>query len=181
MKDIFSTKYLRLAVLSALIDKMKDKPLGKTKALKLAYLAQELYDIPLNYRFVLYNYGPFSQEVMNDFENLIFHGIANITYNLDNIDIKPTKNKLPEAIEEQKQKYLNKVEQLVNDWGDFLAKDLELYSTIIFVEKEKSKNGKIYNKKELINWINEIKPKHKDNSLKAFDFLNKKHFLVNTY
>ena len=138
MKDFFSTNYLRLAVLSVLIEKMKDKPLGKTKALKLTYLGQELYDIPLNYRFVLYNYGPFSQEVMNDFESLAFHGIAKISYNLENIDIKPTNMKLPEAIEEQKLKYLDKIEDLVNDWGEFQAKELELYSTIIFVEKEKS-------------------------------------------
>ena len=33
---------------------------GKTAFMKMAYLLQELYGVPLGYRFSLYTYGPYS-------------------------------------------------------------------------------------------------------------------------
>ena len=41
---------------------------GKTVFMKLAYLLQELYEVPLGYRFTLYTYGPYSPEVLADLE-----------------------------------------------------------------------------------------------------------------
>ena len=41
---------------------------GKTAFMKMAYLLQELYEVPLGYRFSLYTYGPYSAEVLADLE-----------------------------------------------------------------------------------------------------------------
>lgn len=49
---------LRRAVLTALVKRAPKSP-GRTALMKFAYLLQAVRNVPLGYRFRLYNYGPY--------------------------------------------------------------------------------------------------------------------------
>ena len=60
---------LRLSLPAVLARRLEGRSpqFGKTVLMKFAYLLQEIYGIPLGYRFSLYTYGPYSKEVLADF------------------------------------------------------------------------------------------------------------------
>lgn len=65
------------ALVASLIKSYKDvsdRALGRTILQKLCYFAKAS-GVPLPFRFEIYHYGPFSQEIFNRTENLLLDGV----------------------------------------------------------------------------------------------------------
>ena len=112
---------------------------GKTAFMKMAYLLQELYGVPLGYRFSLYTYGPYSAEVLADLEYAKLRQQVEVEYLGDpqgGFRITPSEvagesNWQNEPIA----KYSRELNELVEHFGSFNARELELRTTSIFLWK----------------------------------------------
>jgi hypothetical protein len=50
------------------------------------------------------------------------------------------------------------IDHIIKDFGKFGAKDLELRSTIVFVNRDLKRSGESFSRKKIINLVQEIKP-----------------------
>jgi uncharacterized protein len=128
------------AVLAEIARSMKEKKflLGRTKAQKLVFLLAELYKVPTDYLFRFYTYGPFSNELAGDIDYLAKIDVLDSTFYLDKgfYEIEPGKL----CDQSNIQKTLSKddvdlIQKLVEEFGTKNAQELELVSTIVFVNR----------------------------------------------
>jgi len=74
---IFPSESISNALVACLIKQYKDesrRPLGRTILQKLCYFAKAS-GVPLPFRFEIYHYGPFSQEIFDRTEDLLSDGV----------------------------------------------------------------------------------------------------------
>ena len=117
----------------------KSPQFGKTVFMKLAYLLQELYEVPLGYRFSLYTYGPYSAEVLADLEYARQRMQVEVEYLGEpqgGFRITPSE-KAGESNEQKEpiHSYNQKLNELVEQFGSFNAREFELRTTSIFLWK----------------------------------------------
>lgn len=119
---------------------------GKTALQKLVYLLQELYNVKVGYDFSLYTYGPFSSELLSDLDFVeSLHGVeVGFIPEIHGYKIFP--GKANESVRTKAKHFLEtasvSINKIINDFGDFNAKELELRSTIIFVNRDLKRKGK---------------------------------------
>ena len=68
---------IRMCILTTLV-KRAPKPPGRTALMKFAYLLQTIRGIPLGYRFRLYNYGLYDEQVLTDARKRRIERLADI-------------------------------------------------------------------------------------------------------
>lgn len=117
--------------------------LDRTTFMKLACLLQELYGVPLGYRFSLYVYGPYSPEAAGDLE----HAQA---------------RQRAEGTQERNQngaigQYSNSLDSLVEHFGSLDARELELRTTSMFLWKRFKPQGR-EDLASLIETVRQLKP-----------------------
>jgi hypothetical protein len=112
---------------------------GKTAFMKMAYLLQELYEVPLGYRFSLYTYGPYSPEVLADLEYANLRKQVEVEYLGDpqgGFRITPTEVASGSNLQNEPiAMYSHVLDELVEHFGSFNARELELRTTSIFLWK----------------------------------------------
>ncbi|HXQ26483.1 MAG TPA: hypothetical protein VN822_08775 [Candidatus Acidoferrales bacterium] len=69
----------RMALISILAERSPKGSVGRTGVMKFLYFLQTLRDVPLEYRFTLYSYGPFDAEVLSDLANAEALEVVNST------------------------------------------------------------------------------------------------------
>lgn len=181
MSVISERRYRRIGVVIEIIEKMnEDKQPGKTTIQKLVYLSQLLYKIPLEYRFEPYNYGPYSEELTIDIDNLEYRGLIKVDFDTEGYHIETTDVPIPHKAQSEKEKYTAKISELVDDWGNIKAKELELYTTFIYIDRMYHQKGEALKKENIIEIVEKIKPKYEGCYEEAFKFLRDRNvFLTN--
>jgi len=149
---------------------------GKTALQKMVYLLTEVYNVPCDYEYSLYTYGPYSAELAAnvDYVNAL-GGIKMIGGSKGGYEIKIGDEgfKILKQSEEFITRYNKELDQLVSDFGKFSAKDLELRSTLIYINK----NDKL-TKDELTRQLKDLKPYFDETVIKdVIDELNQNGFL----
>ena len=153
---------IRLATLVALVQKRPG--LGRTALMKLCYFLQALRQVPLGYRFTLYSYGQIESAVLSDLGSAESLGALRsrlIQYPGGyGYEIEPTK--MSESVTELAPEFVAKHEYdinwVVSRFGEFRRSDLELLSTIIYVDREYADSSKSLSKEEIVRKVHEIKP-----------------------
>jgi uncharacterized protein YwgA len=135
--------------------------LGKTAVVKILYILQQVKKMSLNYDFTIYTYGPYSAEVVEDINDLIENCLIDsyvyeynnyVGYKLNLTTLGKTKlSKLSTTDEVKIKDVLSFVEEKH-------AKDLELFSTIIFIENQYTKNQWKNGQDDIVEKVAEIKP-----------------------
>jgi len=113
--------------------------IGKTALMKLIYILQQVYKVPLGYNYSIYTYGPYSAEVMNGIDfaeqsglisiEIVPIGLSCTGYKLEHRD------KADEAIKDvdvRLSKYKEMIREAIGAFGQKNAKELELTTTIIY-------------------------------------------------
>lgn len=143
----------------------RDENIGKTGMMKLLYLLQAVHKVPLGYDFEIYTYGPYCQSVMSDIEYAEFVDyirVSPVTYpnGMSGYQIKAMSDgiDLVEKEGEVISPYNEKIDSVINFFGKKTAKELELYSTIVFVVSSFSDNDWEKTKEEICCTVKEIKP-----------------------
>src|SRR3972149_3832403 len=70
----------KLAILAEVVDRLKERDswVGRTHLQKAALFLQDLLDVPLDYKFVLYYYGPYSARLDDDIQMMRMLNIVDI-------------------------------------------------------------------------------------------------------
>lgn len=153
----------RVGMISKLV---AEKPnLGKTAIMKMLFLLQQVYKVPLGYDYEIYTYGPYSSEVMNDIDfasqtgavsiNAVMYPTGYIGYNLKSTD------KTDEAISAAGEIVTDNsdaLKEVISLFGDKQAKELELSTTIIYLYANYMANNWDASADEITANVHEIKP-----------------------
>jgi uncharacterized protein len=148
----------------ALASKLKNREPGRTALMKLAYFAQELKGVPLGYNFTLYSYGPFDSAVLSDLdiaetmsavrESVYYHD-GGYGYKISaHPDWTPTS-----ALE----KYDAEISEIVNRFGELKPSELELLSTLVYIDREAKDRHQQLSMSRLIDKTHDIKPRFSRN------------------
>ena len=143
---------------------VRDNPgLGKTAVMKILFMLQQVKGVHTGYDFSIYTYGPYSPDVMEDIDDLVSKGLVICTMYPSHTYVG-YKLTLDDAAGINHIKGLNNHDSnSLNDIIKFAkgkkAKELELYSTIIYVDSLCKKNRRDASSNHVADEVQEIKPK----------------------
>ena len=172
----------RLATIVALVE--KHPPLGRTAVMKLCYFLQTLRNVPLGYRFTLYSYGPFDVSVLSDISSAeTFGGIVSKTVLYPGgygYEISPaSKSRAVKAMASNFiKKYGPDINWAIEQFGELGSADLELLSTIVYVDRESAEAKARQSADSLAERVQEIKPHFKKSYVQSkVTYLEEEHLL----
>jgi len=151
---------LRTMVLTALVKRSPKSP-GRTALMKFAYLLQAVRGVPLGYRFRLYNYGPYDEQVLADAREATTAGLLKsqlVTYSHGyGYEFSPGDNADGDLSDQAE--FLAgcsvDIDWVISNFGNDSASRLELISTLVFALCDKNKK---LERSQLIDRVHEIKP-----------------------
>jgi uncharacterized protein len=161
----------RFAALVFIASAAPGQTIGRTAAVKLLYFLQELFGVPLGYYFRLYTYGPFDNDVLHDLgtavsidaltEEIVYFRVGY------GYAIKPGKK--ADAIKRLAKDWLDAnrsaLDSVAKEFGSCSAADLELGSTVLFVDREFKSNGSPSSFVEIAKRVQEIKPNFSESTI----------------
>ena len=158
MKD---TMWNKLGLLAALVRQAPGQTLGRTVLMKLLFLLTAVRDVPLGYRFQMYTYGPFDSEVLSDVDYAARLDALSVEIerypNGYGYVIQPGQG--AEAIMARARPFLDAhqsdINWVVETFAPLSAVDLELLSTIVYVDRE----HRVSTLDDVISTVHEIKPR----------------------
>lgn len=164
MSNTINVPWERYALIAKLSKKMKVNGghLGKTSLMKLIYFLQTLKGVNLTYSFNLYTYGPFASEVLGDLDYTATLGGVQVTFQRDGYgyDIQP--DDPADNLFERASGFLaangGAIDEIVEEFGRYNAKELELLSTIVFVDRSRVESENKFNRASLAETVHAIKP-----------------------
>jgi len=161
------THLVRSALIAYLAEVSPSRWIGRTALMKFCYLLQTLRDVPLGYDFTLYSYGPFDSNVLGDLGGAVALGVVREELELYGLGYGyRIHNQLPlEDITQlgghflaQHQAHIHWVTQ---QFGTLSAAQLELVSTILYVDREAERYGETLTMDQLAEQVREVKPRFK--------------------
>ncbi len=152
----------RLATLVALAE--KHSRLGRTAFMKLCYFLQTLRNVPLGYRFRLYSYGPFDSSVLSDLASaealgglrseIVFYP-SGYGYEAEaSENSRSVKALAPDFIRQ----YGSDIDWAIEQFANCRSADLELLSTIIYVDRESARANETLTSGDLTKRVHAVKP-----------------------
>jgi len=158
----------RLDVIETLLRAARGE-LGRTAIMKCLFVLQEAERIPLGYKFQLYTYGPYDAAVLSDLtfaeqlgrirSELVGFRNGNQGYRYRPASKKESR-KLAQPIRE-------KIERVARDFGQRSAADLEMASTILFVDRHHERAGRPADVETIVHQVREIKPHSTEDRIRA--------------
>jgi hypothetical protein len=180
-------QWKRLATITALIKREKSGSLGRTALMKYCYFLKELRGVPLSYHFTLYAYGPFDSDVLADLQYA--ESLNAVKSELEvfssgyGYKLKPGPK--AEQVEDRARDFISRheddIEAVVDTFGGKSASDLEMLSTVIYVDREWASIRTPVKMKQVVSEVCEVKP-HLDKAQisKGARWLKEKGFLKAT-
>lgn len=137
---------------------------GKKALQKVVHLLQELTKIDTGYQFSFYTYGPYSSELSNDLDVAAQRGGVKILYNPeDQYYLIQSGDNTPHAIESGKrflENNRNEIDKVTKLSRGKTAKDLELISTIVFLQT-RDKSSDFSSQEAMVARVQSLKPKYR--------------------
>lgn len=135
---------------------------GKTALQKLVYLLQTLFGVPVGYQYSLYIHGPFSKELMDDVDYLDGIGGLEVSFdqNANGYKIRPAQgaDKIKAKAQDFLDNYRPQINQLLGKFGSMRARELELRSTIVFIDRYAVQTNREMTRQEFAQEVSSIKP-----------------------
>ena len=164
----------RLAAIQCIVEQSKD--VGKTKVQKIIYFLQEWLGVPLQYRFRMHHYGPFSQDIDSGISALQSAGYVEVSHDPlgYGYHITPASAKqLP--WDSELAKYRGEIAKAIGALSVLDASNLELYATVHFVQNLLGEPSK----EKVVTNVYRLKPKFKEQTIRlAYDQLVKNKLIV---
>lgn len=168
---------LRLTVLSYIATTSSEY--GKTAVMKFMFFLQHCFGLKLGYKFGIYTYGPFSQDVMADIDFAQYNGFIKVIYERQHnrYRLEPTEKSSEVLSLQNIQNLKPKIDAMLAHFGRKSVKDLELFSTIAYVHISSTQNQQ--NLGDLPSTVHSMKPHFSvDTIINAYDELQKMGVLV---
>ncbi len=164
----------RLTLIPILAEKHKEKFIGRTALMKYMYFLQTLRDVPLGYNFSLYTYGPFDPDVLSDLDLSVAMKISRSTLEQypGGYGYKIRAGENANGIKKEKKKFISKyqkdIDWLFEKFGTYSSAELELVSTIVYVDREFSAKKTKDKNDALLESVREIKPHFDKEKIRKF-------------
>lgn len=163
MKHNIDLPWNKYGVIAELASRLPSKSpqFGKTVLQKIVFLLEKIYNVNLGYEFKLHTHGPFSAELLDDLDYTQALGGVLVQYvQAGGYEISPgsENSRLREKADDFLKGNIMIIAKAIDEFGGFSAKDLELQSTIIFVDQDIKQAGQSIPRERFILLINEIKP-----------------------
>ena len=161
----------RIAVITELASRAPNGFLGRTSIMKLCYFLQELRDVPLGYNFTLYYYGPFDSDVLSNLGSA--EALQSITsetvYHLGGYGYQIKKGEGGDAVVAIAKDFIHKHQDsltwVLSEFGSHNPSDLELESTIVFVDREFSRKPESITLPDLAKRVRDVKPRFSEEDI----------------
>jgi uncharacterized protein YwgA len=149
----------RIALLTRLVEKAPG-PVGRTALMKFMYFLTALRDVPLRYDFSLYSYGPFDSAVLEDIDYAARLGAIDVAVEHNAVgygyQIRPAAS--ADVVKGFDSAFVAKhepdVDWVLGEFGHLNSAELELASTIVYVDREK----RALNETDIVERVHQIKP-----------------------
>src|ERR1700737_3830914 len=135
----------RLGLLPALAEQAAAGHIGRTALMKYMYFLQVLRGVPLGYNFSLYSYGPFDSDVLADLSSAEALNIVHVTpvefsggYGY-RIQPGARSEAAKRSVSQFLEKHRGDIDWLFASFGSLNSAELELASTIVYVDRELSR------------------------------------------
>jgi len=170
----FELPWNQCGVISELTKKLSttSPQFGKTVLQKMVFLLQEVHHVDLGYSFNFYTYGPFAAELLGDLDFAQRVGAVEVlAVGLEvghGYKIIPGK-KVDEILQRTcsfLKENMSGIDAVVDSFGKKTAKELELLTTIVYLNKEVTSNEMTMTESDAVLKIRELKPKYSDNEVK---------------
>ncbi len=172
MGSKINTPWHRYALIAELALSLEGKShqFGKTSLQKLVYLLQELKGVPTHYRFSLYTHGPFTAQLLGDLDLVEALGAVRVEYVLSGYggyqispdrELAPIRGKASEFLNENK----TSIDRVVEEFGAFSAKDLELRSTIVYLDRDVKRSKKDLDRDDFVGLVKKVKPRFTEDAI----------------
>lgn len=176
----------RYALISELARRLhEDSPwFGKTALQKIVYLLQELGGVPAGYEYRLHTHGPFAARIHADLDQLETFRAVTLKYvsgeGFGGYKISPGPHN--QAICERGVEFLlrnqESLDAVLDDFGSLSTRDLELRSTVAFVQKRPLSGDRLPNREQLVTQVGKIKPRFShEEILAAVNELDQKGYI----
>jgi uncharacterized protein len=164
MTKLFTSEWERYGLIAELAQKLGGTGrLGKKAIQKYVYLLQELEGVATGYKFSFYTYGPYSSDLAGDLDVVNSLQGVSITYSPSDNAYNIAQGEKTDELKSRSVAYLQKasagIEKLVRCFGGRYAKDLELISTIVFLNRNDQQISAI-NEAAVVRKVLELKPKY---------------------
>jgi len=155
---------VRLALLPVLIERSSAGCIGRTALMKYMYFLQTLRSLPLGYSFSMYSYGPFDSAVLSDLTSAEVLGIVETSpvqfsggygYRIKTGAQAASAKKNAASF---LAKHENDIEWLFSTFGPLNSAELELTSTIVYVDQEFADSHEQLSMSQMATRLQEIKP-----------------------
>jgi uncharacterized protein len=177
----------RLSLLPVLAERAPAGHIGRTALMMYMYFLQTLRRVPLGYRFSMYSYGPFDSDVLADLGSGEALNIVDVTpvefaggygYQIrPGVRAEATKKNAARFLGEHEKD----IEWLFSVFGNLNSAELELTSTIVYVDREFTEREQPGSRSEIAVRVNEIKPHFTREQVQGFvDMLQKHGVLTST-
>lgn len=164
MKLALDIPWHQYALIVTLAEKMQEKGywFGKTALQKLVYLLGAVYKVPCGYQYSLYIHGLFCSELTDDLDYM--NALGGVSVNFDSrvngYSISPAQggNVIKSKAEDFLATHREQIDKLLDEFGFMKTRDLELRSTIVFVDRAARREKRTLSRQEFIREIHGIKP-----------------------
>jgi uncharacterized protein YwgA len=149
----------RSAIVLSLIEHLrtKDNWCGETHIQKTTYFLQELLNVPLGFKFILYKHGPYSFDLSDELMAMRADMIVKLKSQQPygpSIVPGPTSEQLKRLFPKTLKKYENEVCFIASQLANYGVTDLERIATAFFIANESG----VSTPQEIATEINKIKP-----------------------
>jgi hypothetical protein len=167
------SRWQRLGLITALVERAPGQVLGRTAIVKLVYLLQSLRGVEAGYDFSLYSYGPFTSAILNDLDYAAFlkavevRTVPNAVGFGYEIRPGPAAGSWKEQAASWLQQYHADIDWVAKTFGSRSATDLELLATLIYADRELAAPGKPVPLAELVRLVRGVKPRFSEGVVTA--------------
>ncbi len=155
----------RLAVITDLAARSPRGSIGRTALMKFCYLLQVVRQVPLGYRFTLYSYGPFDSSVLSDLSGAEFLKAveSSLHFYVGGYGYQIKKGERSDYVMEAGREFLEKnranIDWVLSEFGSHSSADLELESTLIYVDREAARKPEHLSIPSLAQRVRDLKPR----------------------
>jgi uncharacterized protein len=153
----------RIALIARLVARAPARP-GRTALMKCLFFLKVLRGVPLPYNFRLYTYGPFDSDVLDDLryaESLgavesalvAYPGGRGYEYHRG-----PKADRLESQASEFLERHAESIDWVLNEFGTRSAMDLEMASTIVYIDRTLAGKKATATIAELARKVHDVKP-----------------------
>lgn len=154
----------RVAVITALVEKAGPVTFGRTALMKCLYFLQTARGVPLDYDFSLYTYGPFDSDALGDLGLAERRGYVQSELRTfrggQGYELHAAGGiaALGEHAAAFLDRYQDDIDWVVREFGRRSALDLEMASTLVYIDREVAEGGGLLRLDELAKNVHEMKP-----------------------